>query len=305
MAVRQQRLDGVAFAMLVALGTLWGGAFVLNEILLTALPVLWVVALRLLLAAVTLWAVVVALRVPVPRALALWGAFALLGLLNNAVPFSLIVWGQTEITGGLAAILNATTPLFTALLAGLTLADERLTGPKLMGLAFGLIGVALIIGLDALAALEGAVAAQLAILGAAASYAVSAVFARRFGKLGVRPIVVAAGQTSASSAVMVPFAALVHGGPGLVSAGPTIWVSLVAIACLATALAYVLYFAILGRAGATNAALVTVLVPVAAIAIGAALLGETIGLLDVAGMAFITLGFLAIDGRWIERLRRR
>ena len=293
----QRRLDGPAFAMVLALAALWGGAFVLNEIILTALPVFTMVALRVSLAALTLWAIIIVIGRPVPRTVGIWLAFAVMGFFNNAVPFSLIVWGQSEITAGLAAILNATTPLFTGLLAGLVLADERLSASRLTGLAVGLVGVAVMIGPDALSAFGTDIAAQLAILGAALSYAVSAVFARRFQRFGLAPIVVAAGQTTMSSMILLPAAIVLERPFELAMPSPMVWTCLVALACLATAIAYILYFAIIARAGATNAALVTVLVPVFAILIGMALLGETITMAELAGMALIAGGLAIVDGR--------
>jgi len=297
------RMDARAFAMLAALSILWGSSFVFVEVILTAVPVLTLVALRVSIAAATLWVAVLATGAHVPRRAGVWAAFALLGLLNNAVPFSLIVWGQTATTAGLAAILNATTPLFTALSAGIALADERLSARRLLGIAAGIAGVAVMIGPGAVGALGEDLPNQIAVLGAALSYATAAVFARRFGRLGVRPVTVAAGQLTASSLIMVPVALAFDGAAALAVASPLVWLAILANACLSTALAYILYFTILARAGATNVALVTVLVPVVAVLLAAATLGERLGFAEVFGMAMIFGGLVIIDGRLVQALR--
>ncbi|MEO1103468.1 MAG: DMT family transporter [Pseudomonadota bacterium] len=298
-------MDGASWTLLVLLSVLWGSSFVFVEIILTALPVVTLVALRVLIAALTLWLVVGVLRVPVPGSTAIWASFVVLGLFNNAIPFSLIVWGQTEITAGLAAILNATTPLFTALIAGAALADERLTATKLLGIGLGIAGVAVMIGPQTILTLGDDLFHQLAVLGAALSYGIAAVFGRRFGRAGIKPIVVAAGQTSASACIMVPLALLIDGAAFLGTDSALVWLAVVANACLSTGLAYILYFTVLGRAGATNVALVTVLVPVVAVLMGALLLSEAIGVMQLVGMALIFAGLAVMDGRLLDRLRPR
>ncbi|WMS43291.1 DMT family transporter [Acuticoccus sp. MNP-M23] len=299
------RMDGPAWVMLVALSALWGCSFVFVEVILTAIPVLSLVALRVLFAALTLWIAVGLIGAAIPRAPRIWGAFAVLGFVNNAVPFSLIVYGQTEITAGLAAILNATTPLFTGLIAGIALTDERLTPAKLGGMALGLTGVVVMIGPGAILALGEEILPELAILGAALSYALAAVYGRRFKRFGVRPVVIAAGQTSASATIMVPLALFMDGPAVFQVDSPLIWAAVVANACLSTALAYILYFTILGRAGATNASLVTVLVPVFAVIAGTLLLNESLAIEQICGMGLIFAGLAVIDGRLFKRSTER
>ncbi|GAB5377692.1 MAG: DMT family transporter [Acuticoccus sp.] len=302
MPPRAIAMDGVAWAMLVLLAVLWGGSFVLVEVILTALPVMTLVALRVLLAACTLWMVVLALGLRLPRQSGIYARFLVLGLFNNAVPFLLIVWGQTAITAGLAAILNVTTPLFAALIAGVFLADERLTRTRVGGIVLGLMGVTVMIGPAALLTLGQDVMHQLAVVGASLSYGISAVYARRFLRLDVPPLIVATGQLTASSLILVPTALLVD-GVAFVGVPAGVWVAVLANACLSTALAYILYFRIVARAGATNATLVTVLVPVVAILVGALVLGERLGAPQFAGMALIFAGLMVIDGRLLRRRR--
>jgi len=296
------RMDGGAWAMLLALSALWGGSFVFVEIILTAVPVLTLVAFRVVIAAAILWSIVILARVPLPRDPAIFGAFAVMGLLNNAVPFSLIVFGQTAITAGLAAILTATTPLFAALIAGALLSDEQLSGRKIGGLVFGLLGVTVMIGPAALGAVGDNVLHQLAVVGAAASYGFAAVYGRRFRRLGVTPLTVSAGQLTASSLIMVPAALLVDGPAAFLVPSAGIWAAILANAAISTAGAYLLYFRILARAGATNVSLVTVLVPVVAGLVGALALGERLDLRQFAGMALIFAALAVIDGRLLTRL---
>lgn len=296
-----KRMDGPAWVMLLALSAIWGGSFVFTEIALSGLPVLTIVALRVSIGTATLWLVVAALRQRVPRSATVWAAFAVMGLFNNAVPFTLIVWGQTATTAGLAAVLNATTPLFTGIVAGVFLADERLDAGKAVGLIFGLAGVVVIVGPEALGLVGADIGAEFAILGAAFSYAVSSVFARRFKRLGVAPVMIAAGQTLASTLVLAPLALIVDRPFALPAPGLGVWAAVLAIAVVGTGLAYILYFAILARSGATNVVLVTVLVPVFAVVVGAAFLAEPFSGRELGGMVLIALGLSVIDGRLWRR----
>jgi drug/metabolite transporter (DMT)-like permease len=291
--------------LLVALSVLWGGSFFFSEVALAELPPFTVVLGRVSLAAVALVVMVLASGQTVPRSLRLWGAFLVMGGLNNLVPFSLIVWGQTAIASGLAAILNATTPLFAVVLAHVLTRDERMTSGRLCGVVLGLLGVGLMIGPAALDGLGVAVTAQLACLAAALSYALAGIFGRRFR--GVPPLITAAGQISASTLMILPLALGVDRPWTLAPPGPSVWGALLALALLSTALAYVIYFRILAVAGATNLLLVTFLIPVSALVLGIGVLGERLAPGHLAGMALIALGLAAIDGRpfaWLARPRQ-
>lgn len=285
------------WGMLLALSMLWGAAFFFNGLSVRELPALSVVTVRVVLAASILLVFVRASGQRMPTSPAVWAAFFGMGLLNNAVPFTLIAWGQTHIASGVASILNATTPLFTVLVAHVCTADERLTGGRLFGVALGLFGVAAMIGGDALQSLGLDVVAQLACLGAAISYAFAGVFGRRFRRLGVAPTVTATGQVVASSAMLIPVMLIVDQPWTLPMPSTTALLALLGIASLSTALAYILYFQILARAGATNLMLVTFLIPVSAIMLGVLALGEVLELRHLLGMALIGTGLAAIDGR--------
>lgn len=278
------------------LSVLWGGSFFLIAISVTGLPVLSVVAIRLGVAAIVLWLIVLATGRKLPRAPGIWAAFLVMGILNNAIPFGLIVWGQTSIPSGLASILNATTPLWTVIVSGLLLSDEGFSARKLAGVVLGLGGVAVMIGLDTLAGLGHAIWAQLAILGAALSYAFANVFGRRFRSMGLDPVVTAAGMVTGSSALLVPLALSVDGWPGAEVPGQ-VWLAAIVLGVVSTGLAYVLYFRVLARAGATNISLVTFLVPVSAVLLGWLFLAETLGSAHLLGVALIALGLVLIDGR--------
>ena len=299
-AGRSMTMDARQWGLLLLLGGLWGGSFFLVEVALVGFGPLTVVAGRVALAAAALHAVVRATGGGLPRDAGTWATLAVMALLNNVVPFTLIVWGQTRITGSLASVLNATTPIFTVLIAHAATADERLRPGKLVGVGLGFLGALVVVGPSIVADLGGPAAlAQLAVLGAAASYACAGVWGRRLR--GHRPAAVAAGQLTCSAGLMVPLAWWVESvpaaSPGLASAA-----ALVTLAVLSTALAYVVYFRLLASAGATNLLLVTFLIPVAAVLLGASFLGERLSPADVAGIVLIGGGLMAIDGRpaaWI------
>ncbi len=291
------------WSWLTALSLLWGGSFVFVGVAVAELPPFTIVLARVGLAALALWAVLLAWGHAPPRSLGVWAAFAVMGALNNLVPFSLIVWGQTEIGAGLAAILNATTPIFTLLVAHLLTSDERLTAPKIAGVALGFAGVTVLIGWEALSGLGASVLAQLAILGAALSYAFAAVYGRRFRAMGMDPATTAAGQVTASTLLVLPLAVWLDRPWTLPMPSLATWVSVLGLAVLSTAVAYVLYFRILAAAGATVLLLVTFLIPPSAIVLGWVVLGETFERHHAAGLALIAAGLLVIDGR-ARALRR-
>ena len=303
MIATNRAMGPTEWLLLVGLSVPWGGSFFCSEIALAELPPFTVVLGRVGLAAAALAIVVLASGQRPPRSLRLWGAFVAMGVLNNVIPFSLIIWGQTAIAGGLAAILNATTPLFTVVLAHLLTPDERMTPGRLSGVFLGLGGVAVMIG-PTLAGLGVAVVAQLACLAAALSYALAGIFGRRFR--GTPPLITAAGQTGASTLLILPLALIVDRPWTLPPPGPVTWAALIALALLGTALAYLIYFRVLAVAGATNLLLVTFLIPVSALVLGIAILGERPAPGHIAGMALIALGLAAIDGRpyaWLARRR--
>lgn len=291
------------WAMLLLLSVIWGGSFFLYAVALEDLPVFTIVFLRVSLGSLGLWLCAWAIGLLSRRQAALWRSFLVMGLLNNAIPFSLIVWGQQEVASGLAAILNATTPFFTVLVANRLTADEKLSWNRLLGALVGLSGVGAMMGTDILAAQGGAFLSQLAIIGAAISYGFASVYGRRFAQ--TPPLITAAGQTAGSSLILLPLM-LVIDAPWRLALPPfQTWLAIAGLAVLCTSLAYILYFTILKRAGATNIVLVTFLVPASAILLGVTFLGESLDLHHVIGMITIAIGLALIDGRLLAVLRPR
>lgn len=239
-------------------------------------------------------------RMPGDRAS--WSAFFAIGTLNNLVPFSLIVWAQTQISSGLASILNGATPLFTALLAHWLTADERLTWNRVIGVLLGFAGVTIMIGVEALAGLGLHIVAAFAVLAATVSYAFAGIFGRRFKRQP--PLVTATGQVTATSIMMLPIVLMVDQPWTLPAPQPATWGAIIGLALLSTALAYVIFFRILATAGATNLLLVTLLIPVSAVLLGHTILGESVRLQHLIGVALIALGLGAIDGRAATALRQ-
>ncbi|MDB9904431.1 DMT family transporter [Oceanospirillaceae bacterium] len=287
------------WAMLVTLSVLWGGSFFFAEIALESLPPLTIVTLRVGLAAITLWLVVLALKLPIPNSPPIWIAFFTMGLLNNVLPFSLIVWGQSQISSGLAAILNATAPLFGVIVAGILLRDESATPLKITGVVIGFAGVIVMMDLSSIA--TNSLLAQLAILAAALSYACASVYGRRFKATGLNPILVAAGQVTGSTLLLLPIALWVDGNDHYANVPSQVWAAIISLAVFSTAAAYILYFKLLASAGATNILLVTLLVPVSAILLGWLFLEESLQTPHIIGMAMIALGLSTIDGRLWRR----
>lgn len=295
----------VEWTLLIALSILWGGSFVLIGVAVHGLPPLTIVVLRLALATIVLNGIIFRMGLRMPRGRQVWAAFFGMGLLNNLVPFTLIVWGQTHIASGLAAILNATAPLFTVIVAHFLTSDEKMTGGRLAGVVVGFAGVIFMIGPEALRGLGVHVLAQLAVLGAALSFTFAGIFGRRFGRMGVAPLVAATGQVTAATLMLIPVTLWVERPWTLPMPGTEIWAAVAGLGLLATALAYVLYYRILEASGATNIQLVAFLIPGSAIFLGAILLGERLDPKDFVGLGLIGLGLAAIDGRPLGYLRRR
>jgi drug/metabolite transporter (DMT)-like permease len=281
---------------LLSLSVLWGGSFFFAKVAVSELGPFTVVFARVSLAALAL-ALVVPLRRDAP-----WPTYFAMGFLNNALPFSLIFWGQTEIGSGLASILNATTPLFTLVVAHVLTPDEKIDRTKVAALVIGLLGVVVLIGPSALVG-SSTLWGQAACLAAALSYAFAGIYGRRFRRMGIAPAEAAAGQLTASTVLILPIMLVVDRPWMLPPPSLTVWLALGALALLSTALAYVLYFRILAAAGATVLLLVTFLIPVPAILLGATVLGERLEPRHYVGMALIGLGLAIIDGRIAALLR--
>ena len=289
----QTRISPLAWVLLGALALIWGTSFLSNRAALGGAGVLTVVSLRVLGGAALLWLWVVARRLPVPRDPRYLLRFLIMGALNNAIPFSLIVWGQKHIDSGLASILNASTAVFAVVIAAAVFADERLTLNKALGVAIGFAGVVIAIGPDALAGFTPTSAGQLAVVGASIAYGFAGAYARRAIR-GLSPEVAAAGMLTGATVWMLPAMLLVEGVPSFDWAAP-VWAGIVWLAFGCSALAYLIYYRILALAGAGNLSLVTLLIPPVAILAGATVYGERLGWNALAGFGVLAAGLMLLN----------
>lgn len=293
--ISHQVMGPIEWAMLIVLSAIWGGSFFFFAVIIKELPVFTIVFFRVFLATVALWLYVLVSRQALPNFQPIWHNFFLMGFFNNVIPFSLIVWGEQRVAPGLAAVLNATTPFFAVIVAHLTTQNEKLTWNRFAGALVGLIGVAALVGFDAIKNLGVDLWFQLAIVLASVSYGISTIFGRRMA--GIPPLVTAASQTAASSLMLLPLMLMIDHPFSLAMPSFKVIVYLVALALLCTAIAYLIFFNIVKRAGMTNVTLVTLLVPISAMVLGAMLLNEQISARHFLGMAVIGIGLALIDGR--------
>ena len=285
--IHRPAVDLTAGLLLLSLAIVWGGSFFFAEIALLEVPPLTVTLHRVFWALPVLFVVVRWRRLAFPRSLKAWLCYLVMGALNNAIPFSLIFWGQLTIESGLASILNGTTAVFGAIVASIFLVDEPLTIHKIVGAVLCVVGVAAIMGLDALANFDLRNLAQLAVLGAALSYAFASVWGQVYLS-SYPPIMNAFGMLAGSTLIMLPIAFSLDGPPNL-DLSLHVWAALLAVAVFSTAIAYLLYFSILKRAGAANLMLVTIIIPPIAVILSFSFLGERLG-----GDAWIGFGLIAI-----------
>lgn len=291
----------VEWFMLIALSVIFGGSFFFTGVIVQDLPPKTIVFFRVLIAALALHLFMISTGRKMPWNGTIWAAFFAMGLINNVIPFSLIVWGQTQIASGVASILNATTPLFTVMIAHALTTDEKLSPSRITGVIIGFIGVAVMIGGGAIADGMITALAQFACIGAAISYGFAGVFGRRFRQMAVSPYAVATGQVTASTVIMFPLMLLFDQPWTLAAPSLQSIFALLALGLISTAFAYILFFKILDRAGATNLSLVTFLVPVSAIFLGIVFLGEILLLRHLAGLVLIIAGLICVDGRIFKR----
>lgn len=287
------------WGQLVVLGLLWGGSFFFARIAVAEIPALALVLYRVALAAVALHLWLRIQGISFAPVIAMPGPFLALALLNNVVPFSLIFLGQTRIGAGLASVFYATTPLWTVLVANAFTTDEKLSAAKLAGVGLGIAGVVVLIGPGSLPGLAGPAWAKLAVVGAAVSYAFAVVYAKHFK--GLKPSLVATGQLTASTVIMIPIVFLLYQPAQIVTSNATIIAAVIALGIVTTAFAFILYFRLIASAGATNASLVTLLVPASAILLGVVFLGERLATLEFVGLALIVSSLIVIDGRVFRR----
>jgi drug/metabolite transporter (DMT)-like permease len=256
---------------------------------------------RVAIAALVLSPLVFLAGYRLPATVAAWLPFVVQSIINNVIPFTLMVYGQQRIASGLAAVLNATTPLFTLAVARV-FAGEPLTPGKMAGVLIGLAGVGVLVGPEALTSNASSLIGMLCILGGSLSYAVSAVWMRRLRH--IPPLVSSAAQLACSSVLLLPLAAFVDRFWLLPMPGTPALLAVLALALFSTALAYIVFFRISASAGPGNVMLVTLLIPVTATVLGVLVLGETLSANQIAGALVIASGLIVIDGRLLGRLAR-
>ncbi len=298
-------MDARGWGLILILSLLWGSAFYLNEIGLRGFPPNTLVLARMGGAALILLAFVWATGRRLPTDRAAWTQLSILGFLNVVLPFILFTWGQTQIDSGLASVLNATTPLWGVIAAHFLTKDEKATPLRLGGVIIGVAGVIVMIGGDAFGGIGGSVIAQLACLAATLCYALATIYSRRIGTAGLDPMTLATGQVVSAAIMMIPIALVTDRPWALPAPNMDVIGASLALALLSTSLAYILFFRLVALAGATNAMLVTFLMPVVAIALGTVMLDETLTINQIAGIFLIAFGLIALDGRLVPRLAAR
>lgn len=299
----QKTITGRAWAEMFLLATIWGGSFLAIRVALDEVTPLTSVAHRTGWAMLVLWGVVALMRLPVPRDPRIWVGFLGMGLLNNAIPFGLMAWGQLYIETGLTSILNASTAIFGVIAAAVFLVDERMTRRKAIGVVLGFFGVATAIGLENFTNFDPRSLAQLAVIAGTVSYALAGVWARHF-LTGLPPQVAAAGMLTGATLITLPLAWIVD-GPISLDLGPVTVTAIAYYAGIATAGAYLLYYRVLAIAGSGNLMLVTLLVAPVAITLGAVVRDESLSPNAFIGFALLALGLIILDGRVWARITRK
>ena len=280
------RFAPVDVVLLVGLSAMWGLSFLFIEVALRQLGPLWIVTGRTAIGGAVLLSVV-AIRGGLPRGRDLWRRLLLLGVINNALPWTAIAWAQQRLPSGLTGLLMAIVPTTTLLVAA-AVGLERITPRRLLGLVLAMTGVAVIVGGDV--EQPGRVVAVLVVLLATLGYAAGAVFAKSQVSGRAPPVTIATGQVLSAAAVTLPLAWLVEGAPDLRALDASTMASVGLLGALGTGLAFLLFYTLVARVGATNATLTTYLIPIVAVAAGTVLLGERLGLGALAGGALILLG---------------
>ena len=301
MTVNGPKLDATGWGLIAILSILWGGAFFLIEVGLRSYPPITLVFARLALAVPPMWIAMRIMGDRLPNDSRSWWLLSVVGALNCALPFILFFWGQQYLESGYASILNATTPLWGVITAHFMTSDEKATPARVFGVLLGLAGIVVMAWPEAVKGLTGNIVAQIACLVSTVFYSFAAIYGRRLSQTSMTPMVVATGQTVAAALLMLPIMLIVD-HPWTMTA-PRLDATLAALTLglLSTALAYVLYFRLIDRSGASNAQLVAFLMPILAIILGIAFLNESLSQRQVAGAALIALGLAAIDGRLFSR----
>ena len=297
------RIDWLLF---ILLGFLWGSSYLFIKIGVDAgLQPFTLVSLRLLIGAALLAAVVLIAREGLPREARAYGHLVVLGFFSVALPFMLITWAELSVDSSLAAVLTGAVPLFVIPFAALILRDERISLNKIIGILIGLVGVAIVVGFDPASLVGDELLAELALIGAAASYAVGGVYARR-NVHGLRPMIPALFQVT-FGLIMVGIPAILLEGPVRLDIRPEALFAVIWLGLLGSGAAYLVFFRLLGHWGATRTSLVAYLLPIWGIVLGALVLAEPVDARLILGTALVIGGIALVNRRGSLRpsLRRR
>ena len=288
--IRRARWDDLALLLLLA--AIWSSSFMFIKVAVVTVPPLTLAVMRLALASTLLAAYVWRTGVRIRLTSQVLFAFAFVGCFGNALPFTLIGWGEQTVSSGLAAILMGAMPLATLILAHYFTQDEPFQRRRLLGLLIGLTGLAVLVGWDALSDLGGAWIAQMAILSAAVSYAVNTVFTRR--NLHIPGPILAAGAISAGTIMLLPLALLLESPWQIQPTSSALW-SIAALGVLSTALATLLYFHLVRAIGATAFSQVNHMIPIMGVLWGALFLGERPGVRELLALTLILVGVWLVN----------
>ena len=298
------KLDGTGWLLIGILSILWGGAFFLIEVGLRSYPPITLVFMRLVLAVPPMWIAMRLMGQRLPSEARVWGLLAVVGALNCALPFILFFWGQQYLDSGYASILNATTPLWGVITAHFLTSDEKATPARILGVLIGMAGIVVMVGPEAMKGLSNNLLAQIACIVSTIFYSFAAIYGRRLSQTKLTPMAVATGQTMMAALMMVPVVVLVD--QPWTMAAPRLDSTLagLTLALFSTALAYTLYFRLIDRSGASNAQLVAFLMPILAVILGIAFLGESLSGGQIAGAGLIAIGLAILDGRLVARFQK-
>ena len=297
------KLDGSGWLLIGILAILWGGAFFLIEVGLRSFPPITLVFIRVAFAVPPMWIAMRLMGQHLPTSASAWGLLAVVGALNCALPFTLFFWGQQYLDSGYASILNATTPLWGVITAHFLTSDEKATPARIIGVLTGMAGIIVMVGPEAIKGLSNNLLAQIACVISTIFYSLAAIYGRRLSQTTLTPMAVATGQTVMAAALMIPIVILVDQPWTMATPRLDATLAGLTLALLSTALAYTLYFRLIDRAGASNAQLVAFLMPILAVILGIAFLGETLHQGQIFGAVLIAFGLVIIDGRLLARFR--
>jgi drug/metabolite transporter (DMT)-like permease len=293
------RLGVTEYGLIALQSMLWGSTFFFVAIVRDGMPPITMTAVRLVPACIVLLCVIAWLKQRLPATVSEWVKIVVFSAFNNVVPFILITFAQREVTGGMAAVFNATAPLFTVFLAAIFIAEEKLSWPRVLGILVGIVGVAVLIGINP-AATTGSIGARLLLIAAACCYAIGNVFARVLLP-GYQPFALATAQMIGSLLLATVLSLLFEQPWTIPSPTPVVWLTIIVMGILGSAFASMCHFTILRRAGATNAMLVTIVLPLTPMLLGSIFLGDTISAREIAGGLIIALALVIIDGRVLTR----